>query len=207
MPRSSFSLACQAALLLLAGLAPAYAHHVMDNALPMTVIQGFLSGLGHPVIGIDHFIFIAGAGVFAAQFERGWYLPLIFVVASVFAAGVRYLGTDLGMGELPVAASLVLLGTMMLAAQMPRDGVVGLMFLVAGTLHGHALAEAVVGAERAPLVAYLVGLTLIQCAIALGAWRAAIWIAARYPRMPLRQLAGAVTSIAGLIFSGMALTA
>jgi urease accessory protein len=195
------------ALFLLAGMAPAQAHHAMDYALPVTVLEGFLSGIGHPVLGIDHFIFIVGAGVLAAQFERGWFLPLIFVFASVFAASVRYFGTDLSLGELPVAASIVLLGAMMLAAQTPRDGVVGLMFLVAGTLHGHALAEAIVGAERTPLVAYLVGLTLIQCAIAFGAWRAAMWVAGRYPRVPLRQLAGTTACIAGLVFSGMALTA
>jgi len=194
-------------LLLLAGIAPAQAHHAMDYALPATMLEGLLSGIGHPVLGIDHFIFIVGAGVLAAQFERGWCLPLIFVFASVFAAGVRYLGTDLSLGELPVAASLVLLGAMMLAAQTPRDGVVGLMFLVAGTLHGHALAEAIVGAERTPLAAYLVGLAFIQCVIAFGAWRAATWGAGRYPKLPLRQLAGAVAGIAGLIFSGMLLTA
>jgi urease accessory protein len=194
---------CPIALLFLAGMAPAQAHHAMDYALPATMLEGLLSGIGHPVLGI---IFIAGAGVLAAHFERGWYLPLIFVFASIFAASVRYFGTDLALGELPVAASIVLLGAMMLAAQTPRDGVVGLMFLVAGTLHGHALAEAVVGAERTPLVAYLVGLTLIQCAIAFSAWRAAMWVAGRYPRVPLRQLAGAVVGLAGLVFSGLVLT-
>lgn len=194
------------ALLLLAGIAPAQAHHAMDYALPATMLEGLLSGIGHPVLGIDHFIFIVGAGVLAAQFARGWYLPLIFVFASVFAAGVRYLGTDLSLGELPVAASLVLLGAMLLVAQTPRDGVVGLMFLVSGTLHGHALAEAIVGAERTPLAAYLVGLAFIQCAIAFGAWRAATWGAGRYPRVPLRQLGGVAAAVAGLVFTGMALT-
>ena len=193
-------------LLLLAGIAPAQAHHPMDYALPATMLEGLLSGIGHPVLGLDHFIFIVGAGVLAAQFERGWYLPLIFVFASVFAASLRYLGTDLSLGELPVAASLVLLGAMMIAAQTPRDGVVGLMFLVAGTLHGHALAEAIVGAERTPLAAYLVGLAFIQCVIAFGAWRAATWGAGRYPRVPLRQLGGVAAAVAGLVFTGMALT-
>jgi urease accessory protein len=194
------------ALFFLAGIAPAHAHHAMDYALPATMLEGLLSGIGHPVLGIDHFIFIVGAGVLAAQFERGWYLPLIFVFASVFAASLRYFGTDLSLGELPVAASLVLLGATMLAAQTPRDGVVGLMFLVAGALHGHALAEAIVGAERTPLAAYLVGLAFIQCVIAFGAWRAATWGAERYPRVPLRRLGGVAAAVAGLVFTGMALT-
>jgi len=194
-----------AALLLAAGAPAAHAHHPMDYALPATALQGFLSGIGHPVIGLDHFLFIAAAGVLAARFERGWFLPLLFVVASVFTTGVRYFGADLALGELPVAGTLVVLGAMMLAAQLPREGVVALLFVVAGTLHGHALGEAIVGAERTPLAAYLLGLAVVQCAIALVAWRGASWAATRYPGAPVQKLAGAAAGIAGVVFSGMVL--
>ena len=206
MSRCLQSLPGLLALLLVASAVPAFAHHPMGYALPATAMDGFLSGIGHPVIGVDHLLFIAGAGVLAARFERGWFLPLVFVVASVLATGARYLGNDLALGELPVAVSLIVLGAMILAARTPRDVIVALVFLAAGVLHGHALAEAIVGAERTPLVAYLTGLCIIQCVIAFGAWRAAIWMARRYPRIPLRQLAGAAAGIAGLVFSGMALT-
>ncbi len=185
--------------------ASAHAHHVMDYAVPATALDGLLSGLGHPVIGIDHFLFIAGAGVLAARFERGHVLPLIFVFASVFSTMVRYLGTDASLGELPVAGTLVLLGLIMLAAPLPREGVIGVLYLAAGTIHGHALGEAIVGAERAPLVAYLAGLAAIQCAIALGFWKAAGWTSARHPRLPLQKLGGGVVCAAGVAFAAMAL--
>jgi len=181
----------------------AHAHHVMDYALPATALDGFLSGLGHPVIGIDHLLFIAGAGVLAAHFERGVALPLVFVFSSTFAALIRYLGVGLGVGELPVAGSLVLLGAMMLSSPTPREGVVSVLFLAAGTVHGYALAESIVGAERTPLAGYLAGLTAIQCAIALGAWRLAAWSAARHPMLRVRQMAGAVAGLAGLVLSGL----
>lgn len=193
------------ALLLAAAIPLAHAHHPMDYALPATALEGLLSGIGHPVIGVDHLLFIVGAGVLAAHFERGFLLPLVFVVASTFAAAARYFGADLALGELPVAGSLVILGAMMLAAQTPRAGVVAVLFLAAGTLHGYALAEAIVGAERTPLAAYLAGLTVIQCVIGLAAWRTATWAAARYPGLPMRRLAGAAAGIAGLVFSGMVL--
>lgn len=193
------------ALILAAAIAPAQAHHVMDYALPATASEGFLSGIGHPVIGVDHLIFIAGAGVLAAQFRRGFLLPLLFVVASTLAAAARYSGADMAMGELPVAGSLVVLATILLVAQTPGAAVIGVLFLIAGTIHGYALAEAIVGAERTPLVAYLAGLTVVQCAIALAAWRIATWAAARYPKLPTRRLAGAATGIAGLVFTAMAL--
>ena len=192
-------------MLIAAAVPLAHAHHVMDYALPATALEGFLSGIGHPVIGVDHLIFIAGAGVLAAQFNRGFLLPLLFVVASILAAAARYSGADVAMGELPVAGSLVVLATILLVARTPGAAVIGVLFFIAGTIHGYALAEAIVGAERTPLVAYLAGLTVIQCAIALTAWRVATWAAARHPKLPTRRLAGAATGIAGLVFTAMAL--
>jgi urease accessory protein len=176
----------------------------MGGTVPATMMEGLLSGLGHPLIGIDHFLFIAGAGVLAAKFERGWVLPLVFVFASIFATLVRYFGAEAGLGELPVAASLVVLGAMMLAGTPPREGVVALLYLLAGTIHGHALGEAIVGAEQTPLAAYLAGLTLIQFATGLAFWRAAGWLSARRPKLPLQKFAGALVGIAGLVFGGIA---
>jgi len=195
---------CRAAVLLAAGVSPAHAHHVMDYAMPATALEGLLSGLGHPVIGVDHLLFILGAGVLAARLERGYLLPLVFVVASVAVAGIRYLGVDVGLDELWIAGSLVVLGAIMVAAREPAGGVMAVLFLVTGALHGNALAEAIVGAERTPLVAYLTGLTLIQCAIALAAWWVATWLATHRPRVPFQRLVGAAVGAAGLVFAGLA---
>jgi urease accessory protein len=212
-PRAGGELYQLAAAVLLLVPAVAHAHHPMGGTTPATLMEGLLSGLGHPIIGIDHFIFIAGAGVLAAKFERGWILPLVFVFASIFTTLVRYLGADAGLGELPVAASLVVLGAMMLGSTppsgpeaikaTPREGVIALLFLLAGTIHGHALGEAIVGAEQTPLVAYLAGLTIIQSATGLFAWRATAWLAARRPQLPLQKMAGAVVGVAGLVFAGL----
>ena len=183
----------------------AHAHHAMDYALPATAMDGLLSGLGHPIIGTDHFLFIAAAGVLAARFRRGWLLPLAFVIASTCLVALRYFGADAGLGELPVAGSLVVLGAIMLAAWRPGQGIVAVLFLAAGALHGHALAEAIVGAETTPLLAYLAGLALIQCAIGVAAWRATAWLAARRPQFPVQKIAGAVVGAAGLLFAGLSL--
>lgn len=192
------------AVLLAAGASSAHAHHVMDYATPATALEGLLSGLGHPVIGVDHLLFIAGAGVLAARLKRGYLLPLVFVVASVAVAGMRYLGVDVGLDELWIAGSLVVLGAIMFAAREPAGGVVAGLFLVTGALHGYALAEAIVGAERTPFVAYLAGLTLIQSAIALAAWWIATWLATHRPRVPIQRLVGAAVGAAGLVFIGLA---
>lgn len=193
-----------AAVLFLLGVSPGHAHHAMDYALPATALGGFLSGLGHPVIGLDHFLFIAGAGVLAARWQRGYWLPLVFVAASLLAAAFRAGGAVWEMGEIWVAASLVVLGAVMLITRHIGHGWIAVLFAVSGAVHGYALGQSIVGAEPTPLVAYFAGLTLIQCATAIAAWIAASWFSARRPRLPLRQVAGAAVGAAGLVFVGLA---
>lgn len=194
--------------LLAAGLAAfpfaALAHHAMDYALPATATDGLLSGLGHPVIGTDHLLFIIGASILAARFERGWVLPVVFVIASTGVVALRHAGADAALGELPVGASLIALGIILLAAWRPGQAIVAALFLAGGVIHGHALGEAIVGAEQAPLLAYLAGLTIIQCAISFGSRSAAVWAATRRPQPPLEKWAGAIVGAAGLVFAGMA---
>ncbi len=43
------------------------------------------------------------------------------------------------------------------------------LFALAGLIHGYALGELIYGAEPTPLYAYLLGLTVIQSAVALAA--------------------------------------
>ncbi len=70
-----------------------------------------------------------------------------------------------------------------------------LLFAVAGLFHGHAYGESIFGAERTPLEAYLVGLVIVQTAIATG-----VALAMRRPlTSPLNaRLAGAVIAGIGL---------
>jgi urease accessory protein len=193
-----------AVVLLSAGTSAAHAHHPMDYTTPATALEGLLSGLGHPVIGLDHLLFIFAAGVLAARQRSTYLLPLLFVVASNLAVAWRAGGAAWDMSELWIAGSLIALGTVMLAARDPGRGLVASVFLVSGTVHGYALAEAIVGAERTPLFAYFVGLTVIQCAITLAAWKASIWLVANRPQLRLQQLVGSTVGAAGLIFAGLA---
>jgi len=204
MLRQVINVLFRAAVPFAAATSPALAHHAMDYAQPVTALEGLLSGLGHPVIGVDHLLFILGAGVLAARIERGYLLPLLFVAASVAVAGMRYLGVNVELSELWIAGSLMVLGAMLLATRALSGGAMAVLFLVAGALHGYALAEAIVGAEPTPLFAYLAGLAVIQSAIALGTWWIASWIAVHRPRMPLQRLAGAAIGAAGLAFSALA---
>jgi urease accessory protein len=77
-------------------------------------------------------------------------------------------------------------------------------FALAGLFHGHAFAEAVIGAEATPIIAYLAGLAVIQGALMLGAMALARQATrARW----LRPAMGAVASFAGLGLLVVALVA
>lgn len=52
---------CLAAMLLLPA-ASSHAHHPVGGS-PETILQRFLSELGHPVIGVDHLTFVLGIGL------------------------------------------------------------------------------------------------------------------------------------------------
>ena len=55
---------------------PALAHHVMGGVTPETLWQGLLSGLAHPIIGVDHFAFILGVGLMSWFAGQVALLPL-----------------------------------------------------------------------------------------------------------------------------------
>jgi urease accessory protein len=58
------------------------------------------------------------------------------------------------------------------------------LFILVGLTHGYALGESIYGAEQTPLAAYLIGLAVIQSAVALTALAFARAVAKR-TREPL----------------------
>ena len=185
--------------LLLGWLPAAHAHHAMDYARPATALDGLLSGLAHPVIGVDHLLFIVAAGVLAAQARRGAVLLFAFVIASMLAAALL---AAVELQEAWVAVSLLVLAGIMLARPSLPPMALGALFAAGGLVHGQALGAAIVGAEQTPLAAYFVGLTLVQCAIAAGGWALCAWVRARWPSMPLQRVMAAVLAGAALIVIG-----
>jgi urease accessory protein len=157
------------ALLLVSFTVPAFAHHAMGGQLPSTFAEGFLSGLGHPVIGLDHLAFIVAAGVVAGIAGLGLWMPVVFVVASILGVSIHLQEVNLPAVELLIALSVVVIG-ILLAGDWSKlgRGAWAAIFAAAGLLHGYAYGESIVGAEPAPLWAYLAGLAIIQSAIAVG---------------------------------------
>ena len=199
MRRNIFALSLMALLPL-----PAAAHHPMDGAMPETLWQGFASGIGHPVIGLDHLAFLLAAGVLAAALPRGDAFRAMagFLAAGMVGLTLHMAGIGLGMTEALVATSVLLTGLALLVAKPVSAPALLAGFALAGLFHGHAFAEAVIGAEATPIIAYLAGLAVIQGALMLGAMTLARQSArARW----LRPAMGAAASFAGLGFLVVAL--
>lgn len=177
--------------------APALAHHPMGGTTPETIAQGLLSGFGHPILGLDHLAVLIGAGLLASRFSAGAWLVPAFVIAMVGGALIHMAGIGIPAGEVLVAASVVAVGAAAALRPTLPFGLAATLFAGAGLLHGHALAEAIIGAERAPLLAYLLGLIAVQTALAGGVLLFARWLAsgALQPTPRLRLVGVAVATV------------
>jgi urease accessory protein len=150
-----------------AGL-PAHAHHVMGGKMPATFVQGLLSGLGHPIIGIDHLAFIVAVGVAVGVARLNVAIPALFIVASGMGVALHVSGVTLPVAEIIVAASVLLVGAMIASGRVVGTSGWIALFCVAGLYHGYAFGESIVGAEPTPLAAYLSGLVIVQAALTTG---------------------------------------
>ena len=75
-------------LTLLVFAKPVLAHHAIGGQTPGNLVDGFLSGLAHPVIGADHLVFVIAVGLLAAlKNNKGILIPVAFVVATVAWSG------------------------------------------------------------------------------------------------------------------------
>jgi urease accessory protein len=178
------------------GSAPAFAHHVMGGHKPATFAQGILSGLGHPVIGLDHFAAVVAVGCLAAAYRAAPLLAIAFVLAMMAGVALHLHGATVPGAETLVALTVIALGALMLRQSEMSTGSALVLFAMVGVIHGYALGESIYGAEPTPLYAYLLGLSIIQSAIALAAVKIAqSFVQQSGDLSPLRLVGAGITGI------------
>ncbi len=103
-----------AAVLVLAP-ATALAHREAGQA------AGFLSGLEHPVSGLDHVVAMIAVGLWGAVLGPPaiWVLPVAFPVVMALGGLMGLLGFPLPGVEIGIAVSAIVLGAMVLAQLRP----------------------------------------------------------------------------------------
>jgi urease accessory protein len=148
---------------------PIYAHHLTGAELPYNVLYGVLSGIGHPLIGITHLIFMLGVGLlFALQPVVAVSRVMLFLAATWMGALGHLLGLDIPAVEQMMALGIVVAGLMLVWKRAAVLPCVLALSAAAGTLHGFAYAEDIVGARTGPLLGYFFGFTLIQALVLLS---------------------------------------
>ncbi len=177
---------------------PALAHHALGGRLPANFFEGFISGLAHPVIGLDHLAFVVAIGLLAAFKTWGMTSPIAFVVAALGGTALHLQSVNLPGAELLISGSVLLFGVMLAMGRSPHWLVVTGLAAIAGIFHGYAYGESIVGAQMTPLAAYLLGFTTIQLVISLGAYAIARALAKPLTDTPNLSLRFAGFTICGI---------
>ena len=189
---------------------PAFAHHPLDGRLPANLFEGILSGFGHPILGFDHLAFVVASGLIAVGIKGGIIIPIAFVLATGIGAGIHLQAIDLPIPEIVIAASVVLFGVLLILGNKQKNIdyslIIAGLAAIAGIFHGHAYGEGIFGAETTPLVAYLIGFTVIQLAISLGVYLIASKMIQFVSVNYITRIAGSMIVAIGCVFLSSAIT-
>jgi urease accessory protein len=185
-------------VVLLLAATPAFAHEQTGQA------AGLLSGLWHPISGLDHVMAMVAVGLWGAQLGAPavWLLPVTFPMVMALGGFLGLVGIPIPGVEVGIALSAVLFGLMV--AQEARPPLLAAAALVGAfaIFHGHAH-----GTELPPGqsgLAYSIGFVIATgglhaVGIALGIvhrWRAG---------QAALRVAGIVVALAGVGFLWRAL--
>lgn len=182
---------------------------VMASSLPALAHEGqvirfgsFLGGLTHPVLGLDHFLAMVSVGIVSA-FIGGraiWTVPAAFVGAMALGGWIGRSSPEIfsWLVEWAIAASVMLLGAVILLDRRLRLSVAMAAVAFFGLSHGYAHGSEIPDIARPVVYAggFLLGTALIHLlGVLIGD------MARRYPRgRPVLRGVGGVFVAAGALF-------
>lgn len=185
-------------------LQPALAHHPLDGQPLQTFMHGLLSGLAHPILGIDHLFFIIAAGVLAFGCGRASSVLVALLMSVVVGVLLTTAGFTAPSVELLVALSVVVAGAIVLRGRSLSVLHASLLFAVLGVAHGWAFGLTIAAQESVSLsvlAGYLSGLSVIQFCVALLVGYGVFQLAGSLKADAfLPKMTGAVVTGVGLFF-------
>jgi len=129
-----------------------YSAAVVLFALPMPLAahegataEGLISGLYHPISGLDHVLAMVAVGIWGAQLGAPaiWVLPVTFPMVMALGGMMGLLGISLPGVEVGIGASALLLGLMVALEKKPdlrlAAALVGFFAIFHGFAHGAEL--------------------------------------------------------------------
>jgi urease accessory protein len=183
---------------LLAGATPALAHVQQGQA------EGLLTGVLHPISGLDHVLAMVSVGLWGAQLGAPavWLLPVTFPMVMAMGGFLGLVGIDLPGVEIGIALSVLLLGLMVALEGRPALAAAAVLVGAFAVFHGHAH-----GTELPPGQSGLMySLGFVTATGALHGLGILIGVVHRWPlgRLALR-VAGIAVALAGSAFLWRAL--
>jgi urease accessory protein len=180
-------------MLLLCG-GPALHAHVQRGE-----VISFQTGFGHPISGLDHVMAMIAVGLWGAQLGAPaiWVLPIAFPMVMAMGALLGLMGVPLPGTEIGIAASAILLGTVVLSEMRPPLTMAASIVTFFAIFHGYAH-----GAELPPGqngLLYSMGFVIATgCLHAIGISVGAIhrWLWGQ----KLLRMAGGAVALAGTFF-------
>jgi len=102
--------------------------------------RGLLSGLLHPVSGLDHVLAMVAVGLWGAQLGAPaiWVLPVAFPLVMAMGGMLGFLGVPVPGVEYGIAASAIVLGTAIAFEIRPPLVIAALVVACFAVFHGHA---------------------------------------------------------------------
>ena len=183
------------ALLLFAQAAGAHPGHGSQS--------GFITGIAHPLSGLDHILAMIAVGLCAAQMGRRglWLLPASFL-ACMFAGGALGVGAgNVLMTEHAIISSVIVLGLIVATGSrlsLPwTAALVGLFGAFHGYAHGAEM-QAGVGP-----IAYAMGFVVATAALHALGMGAGLLLKQRGTAPALRFAGGAITACGLLMVAGL----
>lgn len=181
------------ALLVVLSATPAWAHVQQGQT------AGFLTGVRHPISGLDHVLAMIAVGLWGAQLGPPaiWLLPVTFPMVMAVGGFLGLVGIPLPGVEVGIALSAVLLGLMVAREGRPPLWLAATLVAFFAVFHGHAHGTELPAGQSGLL--YSIGFVIATgCLHGVGI---AISLVHRWGwgRFTLR-VAGAAVAVAGLVF-------
>lgn len=186
---------CLPALAIVALATPAFAHSGDGGSS-----SAFIGGFAHPLLGIDHILAMIAVGLWATLLggRAVWVVPTAFVATMLGGFALAVAGITLPAVESGIAASVLILGTLIAAAARLPLGLAASLVGLFALFHGHAHGTELTGAATAFGLGFAAATALLHGAgIALG-----LLLAARPQWLVLARSLGGITAGVGLLLLG-----
>ncbi|TDO97325.1 MULTISPECIES: HupE/UreJ family protein [Marinomonas] len=163
-------------------------------------VSSFMSGLMHPMGGLDHLLAMVAVGLWAAAMggRALWAVPAAFVIAMVLGGSMAVSGLNLPFVEQGILLSVVVLGTLVLGAKrlpvVACAAIAGAFAMFHGAAHGAEMPmtangiQYAIGFALATTALHLVGVGLGQ-------------LATRFGTPVVTRISGSVIALAGVVLA------